>query len=211
MAFASRLRAPLPLLLGAVITALAAEGVALWASGPSLEPVPAAVLLGLGARSLLWWGLAAAVGLGLRGAPMRAGLWSAGVALGLVTGAFSLLVVRFVPGHGAALTALPDPASLEPGWLLALASVAVVLAPLGEEALFRGALFAGIREAHGDRAALLGSAGAFALFHLDPPQLLVAGFAGLALGWLRLHGGRLWPCVLAHALHNLLWLGSAWL
>lgn len=210
MTLRSRLRAPLPLLITAVVAALVADYAARLLPGPSLEPEPLERLLGLGLRSLLWLGLATTVGLGSRGAARRAGLALAGPSVGLATGGLSLLAVQLFAGQVDVASLPPDPAGLSPPLFALISLAAVVLAPLGEELLFRGALYAGIRDTHGERAAVLGSAAAFALFHFDPVHFGVAAIAGLALGALRAHGGRLWPCVLAHACHNLLWLISAW-
>jgi membrane protease YdiL (CAAX protease family) len=128
--------------------------------------------------------------------------------VGLGTGLFSALVLRLLtvaaelePPPVPALTALGAP------WVVLLALGATLLAPLGEELFFRGALFDALARVHGARIALLGSTAAFALFHPHPAHLPAALVAGLALGWLRQRTGRLGPCVLAHALHNALWLG----
>lgn len=78
-----------------------------------------------------------------------------------------------------------------------------------EELLFRGLLLEALA---GERrravAAIVGSAVAFAVFHLLvtdalaierlPPSLLM----GLVLGWLAWRAGSVWPGVLLHALHN---------
>jgi membrane protease YdiL (CAAX protease family) len=66
----------------------------------------------------------------------------------------------------------------------------------------------GLRRGHGDGVALMGSATAFALLHPSPLHFLTALLAGLLLGWLRLRTGRVWPCALAHALHNALWFSG---
>jgi len=77
-----------------------------------------------------------------------------------------------------------------------------------EELFFRGLLFEVLRRQWGIRAAIVGSALCFALAHLDPHQVLVAGLLGIQLGALRqVHG--LAPAMLAHVANNLLAFGSA--
>ncbi|WP_247636690.1 CPBP family intramembrane glutamic endopeptidase [Methylobacterium sp. 37f] len=81
----------------------------------------------------------------------------------------------------------------------------LVLAPLAEELLMRGALFARAREHFAPPGAILVTALLFAGAHLTP-----AGFArpvsliplALMLGWVRWRSGRLWPGIVLHAWSN---------
>ncbi|KGG12875.1 CPBP family intramembrane glutamic endopeptidase [Prochlorococcus marinus] len=78
----------------------------------------------------------------------------------------------------------------------------VVLAPLFEEFIFRGALLPVLVQKQGRVLGVLISALVFALAHLsigELPPLIVLG-VGLAL--LRLSSGRLFPCVVMHSLWN---------
>jgi ABC-2 type transport system permease protein len=210
MPLREKLREPSVLLFATVAAALLALGLARVGAEPMVARAAAAPVLALAVRSLLWGSLAAWVGTGLGERPRVGGLLPLSAGLGLGTGAFGGFALWLAASRlPVAAPLMPDPASLPPLWFGVLALVALLLAPLGEEWLFRGTLFAGIREAHGPRAAMVASALAFALFHLHPVHLVVAAVAGLALGWLREHSGRLWPCVFAHALHNALWLISA--
>ena len=85
---------------------------------------------------------------------------------------------------------------------------AAVLAPLGEEALFRGYLFNGLRRLWGTLPAFVVSALLFSLAHsLAATQgivaLLVPAFVmGLILAWGMRRTGSLVPCVIAHAMNN---------
>ena len=197
----TRLAEPLPLLAAALLLALLALGSARLLAAPG---APAALVLLHGLRAAFWAGLGGWIG---RGAPAgdahRRGLLPLALGLGLGTAALAGFAGRF---QGPALEALPEPAALGGVGLVALVLVALLLGPLGEELLFRGALLDGLRRAHGPRLALWGSAGCFALLHAGAAHALAAFAAGLAMAWLRLRGGRLWPCVLAHAVHNALWL-----
>ncbi len=73
----------------------------------------------------------------------------------------------------------------------------VLLAPLAEEWLFRGAMLRRLAPL-GERGAVVASALCFALSHGSPNQLLYALVGGLMLGYVALCTGRLWCCVLLH-------------
>ena len=91
-------------------------------------------------------------------------------------------------------------------WItLGLALVAlVVIAPLAEELMFRGLCFATM-----GRYALPGSAALFALAHGLPVLLAPIFVAGLALGWLRVRTGSLYPGLAVHMLLNGIALAGA--
>lgn len=83
------------------------------------------------------------------------------------------------------------------------------LGPVVEELLFRGLLLSALLRRLHVAWAVVASALLFALIHL--PGLQWHGYAlpaltllALALAWLRLRSGSIWPAVLAHAINNLL-------
>jgi hypothetical protein len=78
----------------------------------------------------------------------------------------------------------------------------VIVAPFTEEVLFRGLVWQGYVRRYGPRNAVLYSALMFAVWHLNPYQMLGAFVIGLVLGWLRHWTGSLWPCIWLHALGN---------
>jgi ABC-2 type transport system permease protein/sodium transport system permease protein len=89
--------------------------------------------------------------------------------------------------------------------VLALAVVPAVM----EELFFRGFLFSALAGEQGRAgAAILGSAGLFALFHVLVPgglaveRLVSSLLMGLVLGWLAYASGSVVPGVLLHGLHN---------
>ncbi len=82
--------------------------------------------------------------------------------------------------------------------LLVLAALPAVM----EEILFRGILHPLLEKAWGRGVAILLSAACFSAYHLSREQILVPFLLGIALAWLRSTTGSLFPCVLAHALHN---------
>ena len=99
-------------------------------------------------------------------------------------------------------------------WRIPLVLLVVSLGPLVEELLFRGVLLSALLQRWGTAAAVLLSSLIFALAHLPglgwqafalPDLLLLA----LALTWLRLRSGSIWPSVVAHGANNLLAV-AAW-
>lgn len=81
---------------------------------------------------------------------------------------------------------------------------AVVVAPIGEELVFRGALLDSLHRQTGLAwYAIVASAVLFGMVHLAQPQTIVPlTTMGVVLGYLRARTRRLWPCILAHALFN---------
>jgi membrane protease YdiL (CAAX protease family) len=101
------------------------------------------------------------------------------------------------------LTGIAQTGPLGPlGWLL-LASSAVLLAPLGEELMFRGVLLPWLRGWMGQTAALVLSAGIFASLHAFYGVFVGwVFFLGLLMGWVRLYSGGLRAPILLHATVN---------
>lgn len=132
-------------------------------------------------------------------------------ALGWLLVAWPMVHIAWVTGTGALFGApVARNATLSPtlhagGIVLWLATV-VALAPVAEELLMRGFVFArGLRGA-GPGLTILTTAVLFAGAHINgfglarPVSLLPLA---LVLGWLRWRVGRLWPCILLHAWSNL--------
>ena len=87
--------------------------------------------------------------------------------------------------------------------LIVTVAIAVVAAPILEEALFRGVILQGLARRHGPRAATVWSALLFALFHFyNPWQLVPTFFLGLVLAWLVLTTGTIRSAILVHAAFN---------
>ena len=78
----------------------------------------------------------------------------------------------------------------------------VVVAPVAEELFFRGLVLRGYVRRYGLTKAVWGSAGLFAVFHLNPWQAVLALPLGLAFAWLVLRTGSLLPAILGHAMVN---------
>lgn len=117
--------------------------------------------------------------------------------LGLMDGAnlMTLAVQAALGGTGGGETGL----STYPAALVVIQTV--ILAPLAEETLFRGLMLRRLLP-FGERPAVALSALCFALAHGSVDQVLYALAGGAVLGYAAVRTGRLWPCVLLHALAN---------
>ncbi len=125
--------------------------------------------------------------------------------------AWPLLHIAWVTGTGEAFGApVARNATLSPtlqiGGIVLWFGNVVVLAPVAEELLMRGLVFArGLRDA-GPVLTVATTAVLFCAAHLSgfglarPVSLLPLA---LMLGWLRWRTGRLWPCMMLHAWSNL--------
>jgi membrane protease YdiL (CAAX protease family) len=80
--------------------------------------------------------------------------------------------------------------------------VVVALPAVCEEVVFRGVLLRGLASRFYPVIAVIGSALAFGLYHVYPPQMIATFLLALALGWIALRGGSALPAMLAHALNN---------
>jgi len=80
----------------------------------------------------------------------------------------------------------------------------VILAPLLEEILFRGIILEGLLKNYSPAKAILGSAVLFGAVHFNIWQGIAGLLAGLFLGWVYWKTRSLVPCILIHAVNNLL-------
>lgn len=92
--------------------------------------------------------------------------------------------------------------------LLTIQAVAGVT-PISEEIMFRSFALRGLRRDIGPGPAVAASAALFSVLHLDTGIVIPIFFTGLALGWLHLKTGSVWPCIAAHAGQNALALLAA--
>jgi membrane protease YdiL (CAAX protease family) len=84
----------------------------------------------------------------------------------------------------------------------ALVLTAIVTGPLLEEALFRGYMLGRLRRIFGSTTSVLLSGTTFAIAHGDVTRILPQLVAGIVLGTIVVHTGRLWLAMLAHGLAN---------
>ena len=87
--------------------------------------------------------------------------------------------------------------------------VAVIMAPLFEEIVFRGFLFRGLANSWGWVWGALASSAVFGLAHLQLDVFLPLAALGFALAWAYKHTGSLWTCIAMHGLFNLIAV-AAW-
>lgn len=91
-----------------------------------------------------------------------------------------------------------------PGFFLLLGVALIVLAPLGEEVVFRGFFYRGLAAGVGPFAAILITAGSFAIMHAQyEPFFMGQIFAfGIFLGWMRWRSDSLILAMILHAVIN---------
>ena len=81
---------------------------------------------------------------------------------------------------------------------------AAVIAPLGEELLFRGIILSGLLAHHSRVCAVLLSAVFFGMLHLDPWTFAPIFISGMVWAWWVIRTGSLLPALFGHALNNLI-------
>lgn len=79
----------------------------------------------------------------------------------------------------------------------------VIMAPILEELILRGVILDGFLKSYNPRKAILLSAFAFGLFHLNPWQFVPAFIGGLYLGWIYYRTQSIIPCIVIHSVNNL--------
>ncbi|MDX2080035.1 MAG: CPBP family intramembrane glutamic endopeptidase [Terrimicrobiaceae bacterium] len=98
-----------------------------------------------------------------------------------------------------------------PGWRerLAVAAVAIVVAPLVEELIYRGCVYGICRQYVGRIPALVFSAVVFAVIHGHAPSLVGLFVLAVALTLLYERTGSLWAPIALHAVFNSLTIAAA--
>jgi membrane protease YdiL (CAAX protease family) len=113
------------------------------------------------------------------------------------------LWVNFLPRR--VLELFPDVARIFVAPPLARAAVtltAVLLAPVCEEAVFRGYLQRTLALRRTPAAAVALAAVLFALRHLDPVRFPALALLGGLFGWIAWRTGSIWPAIAAHVANN---------
>jgi len=80
--------------------------------------------------------------------------------------------------------------------------LAVVMAPVFEEIVFRGFLFRGLANSWGWAWGAVISAAIFGIAHLQLDVFIPLAVLGFALAWVYKRTGSLWTCVAMHAIFN---------
>lgn len=165
-------------------------------------------LVGCAALVLRMWSYPLATGFAFRWANWAA--WSAALGVGGSIGFFSGwtsqelagLLPSLDTGHFGFIRSLLLDGPLLPRIPMFVA--VVVVAPLAEEWVFRGALWTLLEDSFGPLGALLGSTILFSLYHLDPLHIVSILPTAIFLGALRGLSGSVWPGVVAHCVNNVL-------
>lgn len=82
--------------------------------------------------------------------------------------------------------------------------VTVIVAPVAEELVFRGALLTGLTKKFGTIPAILLSGLAFSLMHMNPEQTVYQFFIGCACAYFAISSGSVLASMLLHAGNNLI-------
>ncbi len=144
-------------------------------------------------RELVAW-RPLAVGIGARW------LWAMIIAATIYSLAASYFLSR-VDQHSHLVLKIPSDAPAS----LILVLLAVVVAPVAEELLFRGWIYTGLRHRLGVWPALILSSAIFALAHYDDTHIYALAVlpVGLALGGMRERAGSVKAPIVFHAFYNL--------
>jgi membrane protease YdiL (CAAX protease family) len=133
-----------------------------------------------------------------------------GTALGVLAPVLGGLLTQFLAGgHDVSQTVTDIADRAHVGMRVSLLPAVVLVGPLIEEVLFRGALLSVLRTRLGDGWAIAVSAIVFGAVHLPDldwlwyavPNLILVG---VFCAWLRVRSGSIWPGFVAHAANNAL-------
>jgi len=184
---------------------------------PNINVLLVAGALG-GATAIMWWLVrhrwpqlwrrAAVPGFGLA-APRDTSFYAIAVAAGIALPIIGGVLTQFLAqGHQVPqdIKQLGANASLAAKFVLMI--VAITIAPLIEELLFRGVLLSAWLKRLNVGWAVACTSLLFALVHLPDLKFLWYGLPNLAMlgaafAWLRLKSNSLWPAVIAHGMNNL--------
>ena len=170
-----------------------------------------AAALAVGSLVLYGWQVLAAWLFSLRTAGRRLALWGFRrptraifwtVPLGL-TAVYVVSVVHDIVVHPEQQQIISEFPRSEMGVGL-FVLVAVIMAPLFEEIVFRGFLFRGFANSWGWLWGALASSAVFGLAHLQLDVFLPLATLGFALAWAYRRTGSLWTCIAMHAIFNLI-------
>ena len=86
-----------------------------------------------------------------------------------------------------------------------------IVAPVVEEIIFRGFIFAGLRTRYGWVKAALISSALFSVIHFQPTAFLPIMVLGMIFAYLYQRSGSIWPAIIMHLSSNAIALGAAFL
>jgi hypothetical protein len=156
-----------------------------------------------------WWSMSRPPGLGFV-MPASSAFFVVAIAFGIAAPMLGGLLTKWLAGHHAVHQDVQQLGTqAQWGARAILALLVVTLGPLVEELLFRGVLLSALLRQWAAGWAVAVTSLLFVLIHLPgmnlqwyalPDLLLLA----LALAWIRLKSGSIWPAVLTHAINNAL-------
>lgn len=177
------------------------------------------LLLGLGPAVLSWWrGLGPRLDFGIRFTRQDLSIgfsWGVGaLAIGLVVNYVLQLLVFHDKNQPNAAEEIGRLSGGRSVWLAIALVFIVILAPLSEELLVRGALWGALAHYRVPPPMVLALTSlVFAFLHQEPTLTLGLFCQGLALGMARMRSGGIGASMIAHATNNLipavvLWVAS---
>ena len=155
-----------------------------------------------GARREMWSAL------GLRAASLRAIAFAAAVGCSIAICVGFVLFTWFMPTDPKNLGPLVAALRVDGMWRQIAGLCMVVVAPVLEETMFRGALFTGLARSWHVLAAAAATTTVFALLHIYGipmywPALFAVALLGAAAQTARISSGSLWPAMALHFSYNL--------
>ena len=101
---------------------------------------------------------------------------------------------------------LPDQLGADESTLLAVITgiFVIVVAPFAEEFFFRGFLYQALRNSWGTVLGVISSGAIFSAIHGAPDKFVPLWFLGMALAMLFEKTRSLWPCIMLHAINNVI-------
>jgi hypothetical protein len=81
-------------------------------------------------------------------------------------------------------------------------TVAILIAPISEEILFRGFLLNKFHSKYGSKKSILITSVIFALFHMHLGAIIPVFILGMSIGWIKIKTRSLLPCIYIHIIQN---------
>lgn len=139
--------------------------------------------------------------------------------LGIFMGLFLFITIGLLGKYLADWLGTPAPQSFtlaiigsNYSWqVILLLLLGGVLAPIKEEAFFRGLVYPPLRQMFGRGKGILISAAFFAVLHSDLIRFLPLFMGGVILTWLYEKTSSLWPSIIAHGTWNILMALALWI
>ncbi len=141
------------------------------------------------------------------------------VGLGFLMGIALFVIVSVVGNFIADYLGEPAPQSFaqavtgaQYGWQFVLLLIlGGIIAPMKEEAVFRGLVYPPLLQSYGKLKGILLTGLFFALLHFDVVRFIPLFLGGVLLAWIYEKTSSIWPSVIAHGTWNVLMAIALWL